>query len=343
MKGKRRRISSDFVLAISSLLIAFVIWLIAAEADIETDNLTVGIDVVSVPDNYRIEITPKEAIITVQYPKAQKSSIISPNFRIVLDMNNIPEITSREEEFSTSWMLNQVDVRKQNVSERVKVIEIVQPKRVSIRGKMNIEWAEVKPVIRGELKEGYKIPEPPRAQPSRVKVTGSDFVLQRLKETHNGTIVLYTEEADIRGESASLFRSVKLKVPEGLELVNPVDEFVKVIVGVAEVEEEKTITNVPIEIKTFNLNISVSYTPTTGSVVIRAPISIIKGLTENDFYCEPIQPIDETPGFIGKVAIEAKFREDVRRAIKEKVSILSVKPEAIQVEVKQKETGAETQ
>ncbi|MCX7767155.1 MAG: hypothetical protein N2246_10670, partial [Candidatus Sumerlaeia bacterium] len=73
MKLKRRRVSSDFILALSALLISFVIWLIAAEADFDTDNLTVPIKLVNAPKNYQIEIIPNEAIITVQYPKSLKS------------------------------------------------------------------------------------------------------------------------------------------------------------------------------------------------------------------------------------------------------------------------------
>lgn len=336
MRTKRHRISSDFILILSSLLIAFVIWLIAAEADIETDNLTVSVEVINSPENYNIEIAPKETIITVQYPKAQKSSIISPNFKVVIDLNNLPEFTQREPLISTTWVLSPVDVVKnKNVSERVKVIEIVQPKRISIRAKMNIEWAEIEPVLRGKLKEGFRLAEPPRAQPPRVKVTGSEKTIQTLKEANEGKIILKTDVVDISGESSSFFRTVKLNLPEGLELVNPEDEFVQVVVGVAEVEETKKIQSVPIEIKTFTQNIEPVYSPKTATIEVKAPLSVIKNLSANDFYCEPIQPIEETVGFQGKVAIEAKFREDVPPAVKEKVAILSVNPEAVDLEIKQ--------
>ena len=218
------------------------------------------------------------------------------------------------------------------------MIEIVQPKRISIRAKMNIEWAEVKPVIRGKLKEGFQIAESPRAQPPRVKVTAPAKTLQILKEVNNGKIVLKTDEVDISGESSSFFRTVKLNVPRGLELVNPEDEFVQVIVGVAEVEKIKKIHSVPIEIKTFTQNIETVYSPKTATIEVKAPLSIIKDLSASDFYCEPVQPIDETVGFHGKVAIEAKFREDVSPSIKEKVGIISVKPEAVELEIKQAKT-----
>lgn len=335
MKLKRRKVSSDFVLALSALLISFVIWLIAAEADFDTDNLTVPIKLVNAPKNYQIEIIPNEAIITVQYPKSLKSSIISPNFFVEIDLNNVLEFARREPDISTTWVITTADVQKQNVTERVKVIEIAQPKRLAIQAKMYIENAMITPVVNGELKPGYRLAEKPSVRPPQLKVTGPPALLTQLKKQSGDQITLKTTPIDITGESTPFFRTVKVILTEGLELVNPTEEFVQVIFGVTEVEETKQIRNVPILIKTFTQNLTVDYSPQVATIEIKAPRSLIQELSANDFYCEPVQPIQETVGFQGKVAIEAKFREEVVQRLRDKVTITGVQPEAVEITVKQ--------
>jgi hypothetical protein len=340
MKAKAHPISSDFVLAISSLLIAFVIWLIAAEADIETDTLTVPVTVVNAPLNYRVDVVPKQTIIAIQYPKAQKSTIIVPHFTVVVDLANISEFDRGEEEFSTSWLLNPIDVRKTGVSDRVKVIEIVSPKRISIRAKMNIETAKIQPTITGKLHEGFRMPEPPRARPSMVEVTGPQPTLDFLKQRFDGTITLETTPVDISNENGSFFRIVRVLLPNNLQLVNPENRSVEVIVAMEEKETSRTISRVPIEVKTFSQNIRVSFEPEFATVSVRAPLSIVRDLAAEHFYCEPVQPVEES-GFRGKVAIEAKFRESVPPSIRERVSIQAVSPEVIDLVITQESEEAE--
>ncbi|MCX7767365.1 MAG: hypothetical protein N2246_11735, partial [Candidatus Sumerlaeia bacterium] len=195
--------------------------------------------------------------------------------------------------------------------------------------------ATIVPVVNGELKLGYRLAEKPSVRPPQLKVTGSPTLLAQLKKQSGDQITLKTTPIDISGESTPFFRTVKVVLPEGLELVNPNEEFVQVIFGVTEIEETKQIRGVPILIKTFTQNISVDYNPQVATIEIKAPRSLIAELSPADFYCEPVQPIPETVGFQGKVAIEAKFREEVVQKFRDKVIISGVQPEAVEITVKQ--------
>ncbi len=144
--------------------------------------------------------------------------------------------------------------------------------------------------------------------------------------------MLKTDPVSISGESKPFFRTVKVQLPPNIELLNPEDALVEVIVAVAEVERTVDIEDVSIEIKTFSKNIAVDYSPTTATVTVKAPGSVIKQLSKDSFYCEPIHSVEET-GFKGKVAIEAKFRESVPSQIKENTVIVSSKPEAIDLTI----------
>jgi len=85
----KTRLSSEFKLVLASLFIAFIIWLIAKQGDVDQETLIVKVTTINEPRYCDVELVTDEAAIVVQFPKAQKYIISPGNFKILVDLSNI--------------------------------------------------------------------------------------------------------------------------------------------------------------------------------------------------------------------------------------------------------------
>jgi hypothetical protein len=334
-------LSSDFMLVLSSLLIAFVIWLIAKYGEIETDTLNVPVNLVNIADNSDVKLLTRDASITVQYPKSLKSYIVPANFRIVKDANSINPGISKYEKLYLPISVD--DVVTINLPQSVKAIGIGEPKQIALEAKYYSEMAKIAPKIKGIPQQNYVVVSPAQAKPDQVLVTGAPEFLKKLKESSGGQITLPTEEVNVEGKKESFPQTVRVLLPEGLKLLREEDSLVEVIVGITEKTTRKTIRDIPLSLPTFLENVRTETNPSRVSVTVEAPMSLVDKIDKDSFVFNTKQPLEEVPGAVGRFAIEAKFSDSTDREVRERATIISVEPDKVEIRFLEKAASAPTE
>jgi hypothetical protein len=326
--------SSDVVLIIASLFIAFVIWLIAKYGQIETDTIAVPVNLVNPPENCEVKLINREVSINVQYPKSLKNYVSPRNFRVVRDASMIiPGIDKFERQFLP---ITVDDVLTISLPHSVKPIGIEEPKQITVESKYYSEVARVEPRTKGNPDKNYEVLSPVHSKPEQVLVSSAPDLLKSVKEKGGGEIVLSTEEISVEGKRESFPQTVRLLLPEGLKLLHEEDSLVEVIVEIKEKIGRRTISDIPLSLPTFLKGVKIETKPEEVSVTVEAPISLLSQLDEDSFVFSTKQPLDEVPGSEGSFAIEAKFSDSVGREVREHSSIIGVDPEKVDIKFLQK-------
>ena len=79
----KRWVSSNTMLYLASLFMAFIIWLIVKQGEIETRQIDVGIYGIDVPGNCEVEIEPSSALVEVQCPNNQLNFVVACDIPII--------------------------------------------------------------------------------------------------------------------------------------------------------------------------------------------------------------------------------------------------------------------
>lgn len=328
---------SDILLVIfSSLLIAFVIWYIAKQADVENDNLRVAINLQNQPENVETKITPQQATITLQYPKVQKRYIVPSNFQVEIDFNQVNNIgveAFADNQFSpTPQMYRPDDV----VPATVRIISINHPSQILVSAKWILEKARVEPVVEGAPARGYTLENEVSINPSEVYLTGSREALRRARG-ENGQIVVQTLPISIAGKKESEVGRTLLQLPENLSLFNREqgrvhtgDPAVTYTVEIREKEEILKFPNVALRLSLLSKKASYEASPDSISVHVKAPVSLINRIQE-DYIMFRAKNLDESQPFSGEAAIEPVWSEATPESIRQSAVFESFNPSVVQL------------
>ncbi|MFH0793198.1 MAG: hypothetical protein V2A74_04115, partial [bacterium] len=252
--------SSDLLLILVSVFIAFVIWLIAKQADVETQTLAVPVVAEDVPNNVIVRVLPDRIPVIFQYPKGQESQLLPSNFQILIHQNWEEQAGTEDFEKHTHPLeISDVDLSK--VPPTIKPIRLSDQRTCQLFVKFITAKASVRSKYIGSPAEGYQLEGAPAAEPAEFVVTGSQSTLDRL--TGNGTklLELETEPVDLSGMSRNDLLRSKVVFPEGVKPVNHENEEVTVSISITEQLEERVFEKVPIAIKALSATLEARYTP----------------------------------------------------------------------------------
>jgi len=336
----RPKLTSEIVLFITSFFIAMIIWIVAKQNDFENQTISAHVTAVDVPENIEIQITPPNVNLSVQYPKTYAHLIIPDAF--IVELKGIDENFAGIDSFKlTPINISLRNVVMRNLPDSVRPTALAQD-FVNINARLLTEKACIVVQKTGTPAQGYRlIVDPLPVQPAEVLLTGSPKNLAKAKKKGEEFITLQTAMVSIEGKNDNYFETVNVPLPEGLKFVqedrmriqvlNKLGVQVHIVIG--EKEMKKTFADVPIVIKTFSKNLKAQYSPLKASVTVEAPKSMLQGLSADSFIFIPRQPLEETPDYTADIAIDARFSDNIPRAVREKVSIVSWKPEVIRIKI----------
>ncbi|MBN1902293.1 hypothetical protein JW926_13290 [Candidatus Sumerlaeota bacterium] len=336
----RLKATSEIALLVGSFFIAIAVWLVAKQNDLNNQLISAKIVTEGSPDNMIIEINPPEVNVSIQYPKTLEYLVRPEAFSI--DLKGISENLAGAEDFNyTTLNITLRNVVTRNLPPTIRPTALGQDV-VTIGAKLHTSRARIIGKITGNPMKGFRlIQNPPRVDPAEILVTGSPKILNDTIHPEMKRIILETEPLEIEGRKESSFESVTVKLPEGLRYVKE-DKLrvqiqdsvtVRIHVVIGEEERQKTITGIPISIKTLSENLELTYSPTQGHVTVEAPISMLEELNSDSFMFIPRQPLEERDGYEADIAVDAKFTDKIPPRIRDKAVISSFEPKAIHIRI----------
>ncbi len=339
MQGKFR-LTSDFVLAFAALFISTFIWLIAKQGDITTESVSpIKIYTMNIPDNIEIKIPQEDVVIEVQYPKAQKKFIISSNFKLIIDFRseNIEAGAGIEQAKPIQYPITVNNIHMSDeMPPGVKVIGIRDPKNLWIQAKILTISAEVSPAIVGEPAAGYLFKKALVEGKNTVTLTGPKKTIKESVENSESVPVVETEPIDIAGKTDNFLKTVSLKIPQPFRIVSTENEQINVNIVIEEKIGKRLMDKVPISIPSLSENLIAVCNPSSINITVEGPISLIDKIGKNSFVFNTKQAIEESEGYAGKYAIEAKFSDTVERTVREKTQIIKMEPPDVEINFKDK-------
>lgn len=336
----RPKVTSEIVLLVGSFFIAIAVWLVAKQNDFDNQLISAQIVTEGTPENMIIEIDPPTVNVSIQYPKTLEYLIRPEAFTI--ELKGISENLAGAEDLNyTAFNITLRNVVTHDLPPSIRPTALAQDV-VTLGAKLHTRKAKIVVKQTGKPAEGYRlIQNPPRIDPKEILVTGSPKELDQATDPENKIILLETEPLNIEGRKESRFETVSVKLPDGLRYVKEVllrvqiqdtlTARVHVIIG--EEERKKTITDIPIVIKTLSENLILTYSPTMGNVTVEAPISMLEELNSNSFMFIPRQPLEEREGYEADIAVDAKFTDKIPPRIRDKAMISSFDPKVIHLKI----------
>ncbi|MCL5271394.1 MAG: hypothetical protein M1457_12775, partial [bacterium] len=253
-----RRLRSESPLIMASLFIAFVIWLIAKQGNLDTDWIEVPIRLENVPVNVEVK-TISAAQVKFQFPQDLSNRIVTRNFEVVVNAGDIysgdpanwkPTALTRDVEYT----LARENVRARG--DQFKGIEVlrIDPQKLTLTGTLLTRTLAIDVKTTGASPANLVFTAPPRPDPPNLLVTGSPEALRRLSE--NGDTIR-TRPVDLSTLHGSDQKFPELVMPPG---VIPVDKTelnrVTVDIGLSELDVTKTFYQVPISLLVFSSSLT---------------------------------------------------------------------------------------
>lgn len=323
----------DLPLIFASIFIAFVIWLMAEQGELTTDQLFVPVVLRNVPENVEMEQEPDRLPIIVNFPQSLRSQVVAQSFEIRLDVRELLGDDPRTWAGIDRFLEKSVDVTLDNVHDDLPQsisVSLDSTARVRLLAKLRTVKLPVKPVTQGNPPPGYEVVGPVRVEPAEVRVTAP---FERLAEISSTTTEIATEPVDLTGRTSSFAVQPGLKVPAGLTLVNEeVARTVSVQVSINEREVTKTIREVPIEFLVFNEGLEARVQPATAEIKVAGKISAMDLVGADAFTFAWKGDLTEAAGQKGKVDLIVDLNENLSREIREKVRIEEWTPKSVEVE-----------
>lgn len=367
------KVISEVVLVLASFLIAIAIWIVAKQNDFEKKVVAVPVEFVNVPDYLILETEPETVNVTFQYPKALGQHVLPESFSIqrsginesyagLEDFREEPiyfNISNIEPKPDIPREIRPVSMNPNYVTLKAMVRTVpawirfrkegepaegyhlltkhtqITPHRVLLAGseeainKMPKVSEEIKNL--SEMEQWHKTLESINTddENSKFQISGN-------------AVLIDIPPVDIEGRKENfMLENIEVPLPDDIKYVNTgrtpfqIQDKLKVDVHVVIGEKKKTrtISGVPIIIRTFSKQLKPVYSPTTAKIKVEAPVSMIDQLGRESFVFLPRQPLEETAGYSATVAIDAKFSDAAPQNIREKAAIVSFEPQVIQIEI----------
>jgi hypothetical protein len=312
----------------ASVFIAFVIWLIAKQGDLETSWVLASVSVQNIPPNILVEASPREVYLNLQYPRELRNRVGSRSFGIPINAGELfPEDPQQwpgpSQPRSINYALSRSEIRKQMPTQIAQIIAI-DPPSVVLTGKLITKVAPVEIRTTNSLSANLMLSGPLRAEPAQVTITGPPALLEHVK-------TVTTTAIDLSQVSGSMQSFPQLVLPEGVRLVGKPNAPLTVDIGVSERATHQVITDVPISLLSF-YGLIARVSPATPKVVVEGPASVVANLSAADIGFTPSRDLPEVPGKIYEVGIEARLKASVPPEVASQITIRESQPSRIKVE-----------
>ncbi|OPZ18132.1 MAG: hypothetical protein BWZ10_01082 [candidate division BRC1 bacterium ADurb.BinA364] len=334
MASLRPDLTSNLSLAFASILIAFIIWLIAKSSDHIERSVEAPIHFEMLPAYADIDVDPSMVTIAFVMPASRINPLNSANCQIVIGPEALGNpkvwcgVDSPNEK--TIALTNQMVELPETIDRNIKIVNF-SPSHITLSGKLHTEEAAVALRTQGQVAAGYRLDGEPIAEPGHVRLLARPEALAGLPRDALGEIVIQTAPIDLTGRNRTFQAYVDLVLPEEVELAPGVKPQVSVLAAIAEETGQATIPRAEIRVQTFSRSVEAHFEPRFTSVTVEGPLSLLRQLKREDFLVTPKEAIDETPDSEAELALEAKFQEEVAQRVRETVRILGLDPNSVRV------------
>ena len=251
MPPLRRRITSDLFLALTSLAIAFLIWMIAKRSGQDQEPLVLGVRLTNVPPHIEARLTQQNVQAMLAFPKSINPYMVPGNFLIEIDWVDFPDpqtwcghsdyaqsppISIEAADLKPADSLGE-DIRRR-IGRQVGVRSI-EPRRITAEARYHTRLAQIVVETKGRLTEGYRLAGPivPNVGQT-VLLAGSPDRFEELARAGIDPIVIATEEVDLSDRSQRFVAHARLILPEETYLIDPASPRIELDVPVEEVVEK---------------------------------------------------------------------------------------------------------
>lgn len=338
------RVSENLQLLLVSLALAFVAWMIAKTGDTEETRIQVPV-LVTINDKrpdarFDVRVNPQTIPVTLRSPKAVQLSSENLYFEV--------DASSMREGLGLDWKSMSLRLSEKNwvanVPERWRVrLEKIggQTNTVEILMRWRAVPAEIKPDITGEdrLPQGMQL-APVKVSPKEIWIVGEPQVLDTLeRDPVTSKMLLRTERIDVSNRTgAAPLQTVLIRVPPGVEIVQPATRTADVTVDIQEVQTERVISGLKIDYVAANPDLSAEYKEHTASVKVYGPATLLQQLGPQSLEIGFARPAEELAGMSSEVTLEPRFAPSVGGEDRTKMTIRQVTPKWIKVRFQQKQS-----
>lgn len=320
-------------LALAALFISSVIWLMARQGELQSDQLTVSVTLEGVPENVDVEYSPRIVPVLVKFPQNQRGRIVAQNFSLIIDLNRKLGPDPRTWGGVESPQVHRIalaieDIVANDIPPSVRVTEFVGPSQIEVQARLQIATLPVEIQTAGELPASYELKAPLRAEPEQVLVTAPYTELQRVRDEG---LTLKTREVQLTGRTTDFIDLPGLLLPPTLTLVRDADKNVQVFALIREKDVTRSISDVPIELFVVSEKLGVSISPPTAEIRLRGKISLVSQVNDNSFVFSPKEFLPEEAGVRKRIELSVAFKQEVPLEIREGVKIEGQMPALVEV------------
>ena len=332
----RARLYEHLNLALAAFAIAFVAWVFAKTGETEEATLTIPVIAGSADPGMEVRISPAAIPVELRYPKDMRNQITSENFHFEVDVSDLKTGLGLDWKTKTQLLSDKDWVANIVQAGRIRLTRIgTRSSTVEVKLRWDAKPALVEPDIAGadRLPEGFQLLTPVKVTPREIWIAGDPDALASIpRDDVTSRLVVKTEIVGVGGRSESALESVGLRLPAGVEIVQPPSKRAEVNIEIQEVQTISEIRNVKLDFKALAPeSVSLEYSPRIATVKVKGPVSLLRQLKSESFEVILQRPAEEVPGQTKEVPLEARFSNLVPEDWRLRLSIQSIDPPSLKL------------
>ncbi|MBN1476994.1 hypothetical protein JXA47_09585 [Candidatus Sumerlaeota bacterium] len=345
----RPRFLTELALIGISLMLGLLLWFIASNQEDAIISREIAIIPTGVPANVEIDVLQSTANLRLSVPANFSELVGDSDLELRVDISGVASRAGIETAATIDYPISVDDVDiVTDLGFSPQLIErlSVSPRQITVRARLITETFTVRPILVGLPAQHHHLEGETRVEPERVWLTGSPASLEAFA---NKQRFLPTEPNDLTGLTAGEHTfSPDIPLPDSLRLAGvrqttggPIDPAQgrsltgEVRVTVAEDVVERQIAGVEARLTFQRPNLElVGWEPRRFTVTIEGPLSLTAQVASTDFVVgAPLlhQVVDRAMSV--SLQAEARWREGISDSLRSALSIRSVDPPQVQVEV----------
>lgn len=283
---------NELFLALFSIFLAFVVWVIVRQQEIVTQTILVPVVVTSPPAfvelSPEVPFEPASVPVTFSFPMGDERLASASEYRLVIDASELADRVSSTETFSRhSIIASRNDLR---FPSQLTFVEFVESPEITFRVRLRTAEVEVRhQVVDSRPASGHRvIREEIAVEPERITVAVDEA---RQVLSREQPLSILTEPVDPVGQNRSIRRVVGLLFDSegGLyPLPDRPSPTVQVYVPITEIEETRVYEDIPIRFGTIRRSVSARLWPEEADVIVLGPIGLLNRLTPEMIRVTPL-------------------------------------------------------
>src|ERR1043166_4847783 len=282
------RLTEDGRLLLLSLVIAFVIWVVAKTAQTDEARLVVPVQVTPREPGVEVRINPPTVPVVLHFPKDVQKDINSENFHFEVDASDLRQNLGLDWRTMTQVLSEQNWIANIAEPRRVKLVTIgTQHRTVEVKMRWDAKNAVVEPDIVGEdrLPQGLQLVHPVKVSPHEVWIAGEPEALATIpRDELTSKMRLMTQKISIADRTQSGVESAPIVIPNGVTIVQPATKTADVNIEIQEIQTISDIHGVKLDFKALQPDaVQLDYAQKTATVTVFGPNRLLKELTQDSF------------------------------------------------------------